>query len=158
MANRTLLSKVELRARQIHRILGEQSPEQAALAYEAELRDCFGLAPGEFPQFNLVLLGIGEDCHTASLFPQSPALHESERIAIAVEVDAPQRQRITLTPPVFNHAARVMFLASGKNKAQAVKNILEGPRDPERFPAQLIAPEGGEILWIIDKAAASLLT
>lgn len=158
MANRTLLSKIELKPRQIHRILGEQSPEQAALAYEAELRDFFGLAPGEFPQFNLVLLGIGEDCHTASLFPQSPALHEIERLAIAVEADAPQRNRITLTPPVFNHAARVMFLASGKNKAQAVKNILQGPRDPQRFPAQIIAPSDGEILWIIDKAAASLLT
>lgn len=158
MANRTMLSKLALRPDQIHRIPGEAPPEEAARAYEEDLRAFFGLDEGEFPRFNLVLLGLGDNSHTASLFPGSPAIHETERLAIAVEVDAPERRRVSLTVPVFNHAARVMFIVGGESKAQAVKNILQGPRDPERFPAQLIAPEDGEVLWLLDKAAARMLT
>lgn len=157
MAYRALLSKVELRPEQIHRMRGEEMPVDGARKYEEELRQCFLLASGELPRFSLALLGIGENAHTASLFPGHPAIHEGERIAVAVEVDAPERHRITLTAPVFNNAARVMFIASGAGKAPAVKNIIEGPRDPDRYPAQIIAPTDGELLWLLDKAAASML-
>src|SRR5271155_5452965 len=143
MANRTMLSRLGLRPDQIHRIHGEDPPDQAALAYEEELRKCFGIGEGEFPRFNLTLVGLGDNVHIESLFPGDPALHELERIAVAVEVDAPQRHRVTITPPVLNNSARVMFLVEGEGKAAAVKSALEGPRDPDRFPAQIIDPPNG---------------
>ncbi|HZO80191.1 MAG TPA: 6-phosphogluconolactonase [Candidatus Binataceae bacterium] len=158
MANRTMLSRLGLRPDQVHRIRGERPPEEAARAYEEEIRSCLGLGEGEFPRFNLILLGLGHNVHTASLFPGSPALHERERIAVAVEVDAPQPRRVTLTAPAINNAARVMFLVAGAEKAQAVKNALEGPRDPDRFPAQLVAPDDGEVIWMLDRDAASMLS
>lgn len=158
MTARTLLSKLTLKPAQVHRVLGEKPPEEAARAYEDGLRSHFGLADGEFPRFDLVLLGLGENSHTASLFPGSPAIHESERIALAVEVDDPtQRHRVTLTPPVINNAARVMFLVAGASKAQAMWNVLKGPRDLDKFPAQVVAPDHGEVIWLLDKAAASLI-
>jgi 6-phosphogluconolactonase len=158
MAKRTMLSQLDLRPQQIHRIRGEDPPAEAALAYEAELRASFGVGEGELPRFNLTLLGLGDNVHVASLFPGDPALHERERIAVAVEVDAPQRHRVTLTPPVLNNSARVMFLVAGEGKAAAVKSALEGPRDPDHFPAQIIDPPNGEVLWLLDRAAASLLS
>ncbi len=158
MAKRTMLSRLELRPDQIHRMRGEDPPEQGARAYEEELRTVFGLAGGEFPRFSLTLLGLGENVHIASLFPGSAAIHERERLAIPVEVDAPQRHRVTLTPPVINNSARVMFLVSGADKAQAVHAALKGPRDPDRFPAQLVAPDSGEVIWVLDRPAASLLS
>ncbi len=158
MTQRTLLSKLALKPSQVHRVLGEQSPDEAARAYEAELRSHFGLGAGEFPRFDVVLLGLGENSHTASLFPGSAALHESERLALAVDVDDPiLRHRVTVTPPVINNASRVMFLVAGASKAQAVWNILKGPRDIDKFPAQVVAPEHGELIWLLDKAAASLI-
>src|SRR5580700_492986 len=158
MANRTMLSRLDLRPDQIHRIRGEDPPEQAALAYEEELRASFGIGEGEFPRFDLTLVGLGDNVHVESLFPGSPALHERERIAVAVEVDAPQRHRVTITPPVVNNSARVMFLVQGAGKAAAVKSALEGPRDPDRYPAQIIDPPHGEVIWLLDRAAASLLS
>lgn len=158
MANRTMLNRLELRPDQVHRIRGEEPPEQAARNYEKDLRSFFHLDEGEFPQFNLMLLGLGDNVHTASLFPGIPALRERERIAVAVEVDAPQRHRVTLTVPVINNSMRVMFLVTGENKAQAVKSAIEGPRDPDRFPAQLVAPDDGDVIWLLDRAAASLLS
>jgi|SRR5579875_1277759 6-phosphogluconolactonase len=158
MANRTMLCRLNLDASQIHRIRGEAEPQAAAIEYENELREFFSLEPGEFPRFDLVLLGLGDNVHIASLFPGIPALHETQRLAVAVEVDAPQRRRITLTPPVLNHAARVMFIVSGKNKAEAVKLALEGPRDPDKYPAQLIDANPGEVMWLLDRPAAALLS
>jgi 6-phosphogluconolactonase len=158
MTQRTLLSKLALKPSQVHRVLGERSPDEAARAYEAELRSHFGLGAGEFPRFDVVLLGLGENSHTASLFPGSAALHESERLALAVDVDDPiLRHRVTVTPPVINNASRVMFLVAGASKAQAVWDILKGPRDIDKFPAQVVAPEHGELIWLLDKAAASLI-
>jgi len=122
------------------------------------LRTSFGIGEGEFPRFNLMLVGLGDNVHVESLFPGNPALHERERIAVAVEVDAPQRHRVTITPPVLNNSARVMFLVEGEGKAAAVKSALEGPRDPDRFPAQIIDPPNGEVIWLLDRAAASLLS
>jgi 6-phosphogluconolactonase len=158
MTVRTLLSKLTLKPTQVHRIHGEMSPDDAARAYEDELRSHFGVEAGEFPRFDVVLLGLGDNSHTASLFPGTAAIHESERLVLAVEVDDPtQRHRVTITPPVINNAARVMFLVAGKAKAQAVWNILKGPRDVDKFPAQVVAPENGEVIWLLDKAAASLI-
>ncbi len=158
MADRTMLAKLGLRAEQIHRMRGEEPSAEGARAYEEDLRTAFGIAPGSWPSFNLILLGLGENAHIASLFPHHPALHEKERLAVAVEVDAPQRNRITLTAPVLNHAERIIFLVAGEAKAAAVKNTLEGPRDADQFPAQLIAPENGEVIWLLDRAAARLLS
>ena len=158
MANRTMLSKLALRPEQIHRMRGEDEPAQAALEYERELRAFFHIEqPGDFPRFNLLLLGLGENAHVASLFPRHPALHEETRLAVAVVVEAAPSRRISLTMPVINSAERVMFLVSGENKAAAVKNILRGPADPEQYPAQLVNPHSGKIVWLMDKAAASAL-
>jgi 6-phosphogluconolactonase len=158
MANRTMLSRLGPRPDQIHRIRGEDPPERAARAYEEDLRASFGIGEGEFPRFSLTLVGLGDNVHVESLFPGSPALHERERSAVAVEVDAPQRHRVTITPPVLNNSARVMFLVEGASKAAAVKSALEGPRDSDRFPAQIIDPHHGEVIWLLDRAAASLLS
>ncbi|SRR5579871_6626570 len=158
MAHRTMLSRLGLDQSQIHRIRGEDDPEVAAAEYEGELREFFSLGAGEFPRFDLLLLGLGDNVHIASLFPGLPAIHETSRLAVAVEVDAPQRKRITLTPPVLNSAARVMFIVSGRNKAEAVKAALEGPRDVDRYPAQIIGANQGEVMWLLDKPAASLLS
>jgi 6-phosphogluconolactonase len=106
----------------------------------------------------LILLGLGDNRHTASLFPGDLALHETQRMVVAVEVDAEPRKRLTITPPVINNAQRVMFLVAGQGKAAAVKDIIEGPRDPDKFPAQIVDPHDGELIWILDKAAASMLT
>ena len=158
MTNRTMLSKLALRPEQIHRMRGEDPPPQAAAAYERELKKCFGLSESEFPRFDLILLGLGDNRHTASLFPGDPALHETQRMVVAVEVDAEPRKRLTITPPVINNAQRVMFLVAGQGKAAAVKDVIEGPRDPDKFPAQIVDPHEGELIWILDKAAASMLT
>jgi 6-phosphogluconolactonase len=158
MANRTMLSKLAIRSEQIHRMRGEDEPAQAAQEYEHELRSFFRLElPGAFPSFNLLLLGLGENAHVASLFPHHPALQEKTRLAVAVEVDAVPRRRISLTMPVINSAERVMFLVSGETKAAAVRSILQGSPDPEQYPAQLVKPRSGEIIWLIDQAAASEL-
>jgi len=122
------------------------------------LRKRFGLGDGEFPKFDLIMLGLGDNRHTASLFPNDPAIHETQRMVVAVDVDAEPRNRLSFTPPVINNAQRVMFLVKGQDKAAAVKDVLEGPRDPDKFPAQIVAPSGGEVTWILDKAAASLLS
>jgi 6-phosphogluconolactonase len=158
MANRTMLSKLNLDPEQIHRMRGEDEPAQGAREYEAELRKFFALAEGDFPRFDLTLLGLGDNVHIASLFPGHPAIHERQHLAVAVEVDAPQRWRITLTPPVLNSAARIMFIVAGQNKAAAVKAALEGPRDPDKYPAQIIDPSQGEVIWLLDRSAASLLS
>lgn len=156
MARRTMLSKLPIKPEQIHRMRGEDPPEAAAQAYEEELRTHFG-ASG-LPRMDLALMGLGDNSHTASLFPHNPALHVTDRLAMAVEVDNPtERQRLTLTAPVFNNAANIVFLVSGAGKADAVWNVLKGPRDPEQFPAQLITPANGELIWMLDRAAASKL-
>ncbi|HEY2664106.1 MAG TPA: 6-phosphogluconolactonase [Candidatus Binataceae bacterium] len=157
LANRTMLSKLAIKPSQIHRIRGEDPPAAAASGYENELREAFSLGADEFPRFDLVLLGVGDNAHIASLFPRHPAIHEAKRLAVAVEVDAPQRDRISLTAPVFNNAALVMLIVSGASKAQAIKKIFENPRNPDEYPAQLIDPSNGEVMWLVDKAAASLL-
>jgi 6-phosphogluconolactonase len=158
MANRTLLSHLTLRPEQVHRMRGELAPEQAARAYEQELKNAFSLADGEFPRFGLVMLGLGDNRHTLSLFPgHQAAIEEKQRLVVADEVEATPSARVTLTPPVANHAQRAMFVATGREKAEAVRDVISGPRDALKFPAQIIAPSDGELIWLLDRAAASLL-
>ncbi len=158
MAMRTILGQLNLKDSQVHRIRGEASPEDAAREYEAELRRNFNLGPGEFPRFDLMLLGLGTNCHILSLFPGVAALRERHRIALAVEVEDPHPHRVTLTAPVANRSARVMFVVSGADKAHAVKRVLEEEDDPERVPAHLIAPDDGVVTFLLDEAAASQLS
>jgi 6-phosphogluconolactonase len=156
MAREAMLDRVPLPAANVHRIRAEEPDAAvAAAAYEAELRAFFHLAPGEWPRFDLILLGLGKDAHTASLFPGSPAVHESERLVVAPWVPAQNTFRITLTPPALNHARLIVFLVSGEDKAEPLRAVLEGPRDPDRWPAQIVA---GNRLWMVDEAAARLLT
>jgi len=115
-------------------------------------------APGKgLPRFDLVLLGMGADGHTASLFPKTPALHAGERVAVANHVEKLNADRVTLTPATINNARNVTFLVAGEDKAPALKSVLEGPRDPETYPSQLIRPKDGRLLWLVDAVAASLI-
>jgi 6-phosphogluconolactonase len=143
MTREALLDHVPLQPEQIHRIEGELEPEVAASRYESELRNSFRLEGAECPRFDLVALGMGDDGHTASLFPNH----------------VPQKDawRITLTWPVINHASSVFFLIAGADKAQVLKEVLTGPRDPERLPSQLIWPASGILTLILDSAAAAFL-
>jgi 6-phosphogluconolactonase len=159
MVRETLLDVAPVPPGNVHRIRAEDpDAARAAAAYEAELRAFFQLAPGELPRFDLVLLGLGDDAHTASLFPGSAALHERERLVAAPWISTLQTFRITLTPPVLNRAAHVVFLVSGEGKAAALRAVLAGESLPERYPAQIVHPEDGTLLWLVDRAAASRLT
>lgn len=155
MAYETLLSRVPVPQTNIHRIETERGPEKAAGEYEALLRDFFSSPPGTFPRFDLVLLGIGEDGHTASLFPGSAALEERERLVTAAYVEKLKTHRITFTLPLLNSAAAVAFLVSGKSKAAVVKEIL---RDGANLPAARVAPVNGKLSWFLDKEAALFLS
>ena len=157
MTREALLEHVPLKAEQIHRIEGELEPEEAAARYESELRSSFRLEDAESPRFDLVALGLGEDGHTASLFPHTAAIHEIGRLVAANEVPQMNTWRITLTWPVINHARSVFFLAAGEAKARILKEMLMGPHDPERLPSQLIWPSSGILTLILDEAAAALL-
>jgi 6-phosphogluconolactonase len=158
MAHEALLSKVPIPPAQVHRIKGEHpDARQAAEDYEQTLRACFQVSAGQRPRFDLILLGLGPEGHTASLFPGTQALHETRRLVVSSWVGKLFTERITLTPPVLNNAAGVIFLVSGEEKALALKAVLEGPDEPEQLPAQLIRPAHGRLLWLVDRAAASLL-
>jgi 6-phosphogluconolactonase len=157
MTREALLDRVPLRLAQIHRMEGELEPEAAAARYESELRNTFRLEGAESPRFDLVSLGLGSDGHTASLFPYTQAIHEMSRLVAANQVPQSDAWRITLTWPVINHARSVFFLVSGEDKAAILRQVLTGPRDPERLPSQLIWPSSGILTFILDKAAASLL-
>lgn len=157
MTQQAMLSHVPLPAGQIHRMEGELDPEQAAARYESELRNSFRLEGAESPRFDLISLGLGPDGHTASLFPHTEAIHEMSRLATANHVPQLDTWRITLTWPVINHARSVFFLIGGADKAERVREVFTGPRDPERLPSQLIWPASGILTLFLDKAAAALL-
>jgi 6-phosphogluconolactonase len=156
MAREALIEPLRLDAARVHRIAGELDPDAAARSYARALLETAG-AP---PVLDLVLLGLGPDGHTASLFPGSPALGETDRWVVANPVTSPlvggAATRITLTAPAINAARRVRFLVAGADKAAALAAVLDGPRDPARYPAQLIAPAGGDLAWLVDDAAAAL--
>ncbi len=125
----------------------------SASLYEKELARFFALKPHEFPRFDLVLLGLGQDGHTASLIPDDPALHESAHLAVEVEAKGYPEKRVTLTLPVLNQAHAVFFLVSGPDKAQVLQKIIEGKNN---FPAGQVNPQHGEVTWFLDQQAASL--
>jgi 6-phosphogluconolactonase len=158
MADEALLSKVPVPAGNVFRIAAE-NPEAAAAAeaYEKTLQKFFALAPGQFPVFDLILLGMGPDGHAASLFPGSAGLREKSRLVIANWVEKFKTSRITLTFPVLNAARCVTFLVSGTDKAPALHAVLEGDAPGEQYPSKLIRPTDGKLIWLIDRAAASEL-
>jgi 6-phosphogluconolactonase len=159
MAQQTLLASVPIPSDRIHRMPAEEADGAAAArAYEAVLRANTPAAPDGWPQLDLVLLGLGEDAHTASLFPHSQVLREAHRSVVVYDVPHLGMTRMTLTAPVLNHAAEVIFLVAGEGKAAALRMVLEGPDDPDRLPAQLIRPISGGPAWFVDAAAASQLT
>lgn len=155
MTVETLLSRVPVPPENIHRIQSEDPDAgKVAEAYEQTLRRSFRLPEGQLPRFDLILLGMGPDGHTASLFPGTPALHERKRLVVAQWVEKLRTHRITLTPPVLNNAALIMFLVSGADKAETLRAVLLGEYQPERLPAQLVQPTNGRLLWLVDQAAA----
>jgi 6-phosphogluconolactonase len=156
MAKEPLLDRVPIPAHQIHRIRGEDDPEKAAAEYERELRALLG-ALNEVKGLDLVLLGMGEDGHTASLFPGQAAVHETARWVVAVPAPEATMWRITLTPAVLNTARNVTFVVSGASKAQRLQQVLQGPFTPEVLPAQAIRPLRGRLTWMVDEAAAGRL-
>jgi len=156
MTNEAMLSKVPLPAAQIHRMEGELDPAVAAARYEALLRTEFRLEGAETPVFDLVLLGMGDDGHTASLFPHTEALHVLDRLVVANHVLQKETWRVTLTSPVINRGREVAFLIEGAAKAQVLHDVLLGAYDPEAKPSQLIRPAGGKLGMLLDAAAAML--
>jgi 6-phosphogluconolactonase len=155
MANEALLSHVDLPAENIHRMNGVGDVVANARLYEDEMRTFFNDAA--WPRFDLVLLGMGDDGHTASLFPGAQALHEEQAWVAGVWVEKLSAYRITLTAPAINHAAHIIFLVTGENKAEPLREILEGGHNPERLPAQLIKPLDGSLEWFVDCAASAQL-
>ncbi len=157
MAKEALLSHVPIPSNQVFRIEGEVPAGEAAARYETVLREQFNLASGEVPRFDLILLGMGPDGHTASLFPGTSAVTESKELVSAPWVEKLQTYRVTLTPPVLNAAKHVVFLVSGVDKATALQVVLEGPADPARYPAQVVNPTAGHLVWLVHQDAAGLL-
>jgi 6-phosphogluconolactonase len=153
MAYEALLSRVPVGS--VHRMRGELPPEEAAAAYEEELREFFG--PDDVPRFDLILCGLGEDGHTLSLFPETAALDITDRWVVANPVLKLETTRLTLTIPVLNASRAVTFLVAGEGKADVLKQILEGDADPRAYPAKLVNPKSGDLTWIVDLAAARLL-
>lgn len=158
MADEAMLSKAPIDARNIHRIKSEElDAQRVADAYQQDLQSFFTLELGQLPRFDLVLLGMGPDGHTASLFPGTTALDEVERLVAATWVEKFNTFRITLTLPVLNNAANVVFLACGAEKAEVLRTVLSPDTNEARYPAQLVQPVDGRLLWLLDENAAGTL-
>ena len=157
-AMEALFSKVTVPAGNIWRIEGELGPKAASAVYDRRLAE-FGEKGRAWPRFDLVLLGLGADGHTASLFPGShPAgMWDSATMAATASYQGRPALRVSLTPPVFNSARTIIFLVNGEDKARALAATLQGQRDPFNLPAQNIIPDEGKVTWLVDKKAASLL-
>jgi len=155
MANEALISRVSIPPPNVHRINGLGDAVANASLYEDELRTFFN--PASWPRFDLVLLGMGDDGHTASLFPGTKALVEPRAWVVANWVEKFGAFRITLTAPAINHAANIAFLVTGATKAERLLEVLRGALDPEKLPSQLIQPLDGSLFWLVDKAAAGRL-
>jgi 6-phosphogluconolactonase len=155
MANESLLSKVPLPKQNIFRVPTELADaEAAAKEYERKIRSFFHAQPGEIPGFDLILLGMGPDGHTASLFPGTAALEERNRLVVANWVEKFKSYRITFTLPLLNHAAWIMFIVSGQDKAETVRKVL---REGQDLPARRVQPAAGKLIWLLDQAAGSQL-
>ncbi|RDV16836.1 6-phosphogluconolactonase [Pontibacter diazotrophicus] len=155
MAMEILLNKVPVPEDQVYPMWKEDTePEAFAQQYEQLLQQHFGQ---QTPQFDLILLGMGDDGHTASLFPGTEVLHEQSRWVQAYYLEPQSMYRVTLTAPLINQAKTICFLTFGANKAPALHEVLEGERNPEKYPSQLIQPQDGEVVWLVDESAASQL-
>ena len=155
MVYEKLISKLPIPTENTHRIVGEGDPNQSARAYEEDLRNYF---EGEtWPRFDLVLLGMGDDGHTASLFPGTEGLKDETAWVTSNWIEKLKMPRITLTAPALNHAAYVLFVVTGQEKSARLQDVLEGPFDPQRLPAQLIRANEGTVEWLLDRDAASKL-
>jgi 6-phosphogluconolactonase len=157
MTNEALLSKVPLPAGRAHRMEGELEPEVAAARYESVIRNTFRLEGAETPTFDLILLGMGDDGHTASLFPHTDALNEMSHIVVPNHVPQKDAWRITLTWPVINQGREVAFLIEGEQKAQVLHDVFLGPYQPDTYPSQIIRPASGRLTLLLDVAAAAKL-
>ena len=159
MATEAMISKSPLKPEQVTRIKGEYfDAGQAALEYEKALREYFKLQEGEYPRFDLLLAGMGNEGHTLSLFPGTKALHADGHLVVRNWVGKLNTERVTLTAPAASNAALVVFMVTGMDKAPALKSVLEGPFEPDQLPAQLLQPQNGRLLWLVDTAAASVLS
>jgi 6-phosphogluconolactonase len=154
MARQALLARVPIPAEQVHAMYSAGTPAVMASRYEALLQSCF---TGPLPRFDLVFLGLGTNGHTASLFPATPVLDETQRWVREVYVAEQDLWRVTLTAPVLNQAETVAFLVAGGDKADVLPQVIQGPADPKRLPAQLIRPSHGELRWLVDRSAARKL-
>lgn len=157
MASEALLSKVPIPPANVHRIRAELDAARAAAEYENELRSAFGSRTGEVPRFDLIMLGMGPDGHTASLFPGSAALQERTALVTANRVEKFNNHRLTFTYPLLNAAAEIMFVAGGADKADMLGNVLRGDPSGRTYPAQEVRPTSGQLLWLVDEAAAKAL-
>lgn len=157
VCKKLLLDHVSIPASNVHRIEGELDPQEAASRYESKLRNSMKLEGAESPRFDLLLLGMGDDGHTASLFPHTDGLHELGRLVIANHVPQKDTWRISLTWMVINQAAEVAFNIAGPAKTDVVAEVFTGPRDVERLPSQLIRPTNGRLLLQLDEVAAAKL-
>jgi len=161
LADKTLLSKLKVSPDRIHRVPADRADREAAARdYQAEIAKTFGVDPdGEPPALDLIFLGMGPDGHTASLFPHTPVLGETRRWVAPTHVaKMPTKDRLTMTTAILNRAREVRFAAGGADKAAALKQVLEGARNPEEFPSQLIQPSTGRLVWLVDRAAAQQLS
>lgn len=155
MANEAMISKLSIPKENVHRMEAElEDIESAAKSYETVLKQIFRVSDGEFPRFDLILLGMGDDGHTASLFPGTKALAEKKLIVVVNWVEKFKTNRMTFTSPTINAAHNVVFMAAGANKVQPLKEVLVGERNPELYPSQLVQPLDGKLFWLIDEAAS----
>jgi 6-phosphogluconolactonase len=157
MTREALIEKVPLPASQVFRIEGELDPEEAAARYESAIRNRFRLEGAELPSFDLIALGMGDDGHTASLFPHTQALYELGRVVVANHVPQKDTWRVTLTSPVINQGRKVISLIQGADKAKVLSEVLSDKYDPETWPSQLVRPKSGELLLLLDTSAAAEL-
>lgn len=155
MCYEELLNKVPVLAKNIHVMRTDIAPEESSAEYEKTLKAYFEESE---TTFDLVLLGMGDDGHTLSLFPGTEVIHEEEKWVTSFFLPAQDMYRITLTAPVVNHSAAVVFLAAGSGKAETLKHVLEGEKNLDLYPSQIIDPSKGQLLWFVDEAAAALLT
>lgn len=155
MIKEALLRHIAIPAENIHSVHIYKTPEISAKRYEEEIKTFFRLKEDKFPQFDLIILGIGEEGHTASLFPGDSAISETSHLSSAVQIDALQHDRITLTLPVINRARNIAFLVLGEGKARIVKKVLEEPQN--NLPASLVRPLNGKVFYLLDKSAGLFL-